>query len=180
MKGKITTKDLCIVGLLAAMVFVSTMFLGVKIPTPAGTTMLKTANALCIIGALLFGRWRGGLAAGLGSAISDFTYPEYAPTAWVTFIRFFLMAYLCGLIAGDGKNKKKNIVAAVVGALFNFAWYVVESVLKKVVLGSAFMPAVIATAPKMLTSAFNAAFAIAVAVIFTPVLRRALEKANII
>lgn len=177
---KITTKDICTVGLLAAMVFVCTMFLGIKIPTPAGTTMLKTANAICIIGALLFGKWRGGLAAGLGSAISDFTYPEYAPTAWLTFIRFFLMAFLCGLIARGGESKRRNVIAAVAGSLFNFLWYAVESVVKKIVLGSAFAPAVAATVPKLITSGVNAVFAVVIAVLFAPPLRKALQKANIL
>ena len=33
------------IGLMAAVVFVVTMFLSIRIPTPTGTTMIKLANA---------------------------------------------------------------------------------------------------------------------------------------
>ena len=42
---------------------------------------------------LLLGPVRGGLAAGIGSMIFDLMTPEYAPEAWITFLRFFLMAW---------------------------------------------------------------------------------------
>lgn len=184
MKKKITTRDLTIVGLMAAMVFVCTMFLGIRIPTPTGTTMLKTANAICLMGGLLFGGWRGGLAAGLGSAIFDLTMPEYAAMCWLTFVRFFIMAFVCGWIAHSagaaGRSKKRNVVAAVSGAFSYFLMYVVHNIVVLVAAGSALWPAVVSTAPKMLTSFINAVFAIVVSLIFTPPLRRALEKAKVL
>ena len=84
--SRFTLYRIVIIGLMAAMVFVCTMFLGIRIPTPTGTTQLKTANAICLLTGLLFGGWTGGLAAGIGSALFDLTYPEWAAGAWLTFI----------------------------------------------------------------------------------------------
>lgn len=91
--------DIVMIGLMAAVVFVVTMFLSIRIPTPTGTTMIKLANAFVLLCGLLLGPVRGGLAAGIGSMIFDLMTPEYAPEAWITFLRFFLMAWLCGVIA---------------------------------------------------------------------------------
>ena len=46
-KSRFTLYRVVVIGLMAAMVFVCTMFLGIRIPTPTGTTQLKTANAIC-------------------------------------------------------------------------------------------------------------------------------------
>ena len=48
-KNRFTLYRIVIIGLMAAMVFVCTMFLGIRIPTPTGTTQLKTANAICLL-----------------------------------------------------------------------------------------------------------------------------------
>ena len=95
-KSRLTLYDIVAVGLMAAVVFVVTMFLSIRIPTPTGTTMIKLANAFVLLCGLLLGPVRGGLAAGFGSMLFDLMTPEYAPEAWLTFLRFFLMAWLCG------------------------------------------------------------------------------------
>ena len=64
---KFTVRDLAEIGVLAALVFVATYFLKIgPIPTPAGPTQLKMGNAVCLLGAMLFGKTKGGLAAGIG------------------------------------------------------------------------------------------------------------------
>ena len=112
--------DIVMIGLMAAVVFVVTMFLSIRIPTPTGTTMIKLANAFVLLCGLLLGPVRGGLAAGIGSMIFDLMTPEYAPEAWITFLRFFLMAWLCGVIAYAGaaaaKKFARNLVACLAGA----------------------------------------------------------------
>ena len=66
-KSRFTLYRVVVIGLMAAMVFVCTMFLGIRIPTPTGTTQLKTANAICLLTGLLFGGWTGGRAGGVGA-----------------------------------------------------------------------------------------------------------------
>ena len=129
--SRFTLYRIVIIGLMAAMVFVCTMFLGIRIPTPTGTTQLKTANAICLLTGLLFGGWTGGLAAGIGSALFDLTYPEWAAGAWLTFIFFFAMGAICGGIAhaggAAGKNKARNWVAAICGAVGYWLLYIGKS-----------------------------------------------------
>ena len=182
-KSRFTLYRIVIIGLMAAMVFVCTMFLGIRIPTPTGTTQLKTANAICLLTGLLFGGWTGGLAAGIGSALFDLTYPEWAAGAWLTFIFFFAMGAICGGIAhaggAAGKNKARNWLAAICGAVGYWLLYVGKSILVLCLSGSAFSAAFIATTPKMLTGGINAVFAVVVSNLLAALLRPKLEAAGI-
>lgn len=181
--SRFTLYRIVIIGLMAAMVFVCTMFLGIRIPTPTGTTQLKTANAICLLTGLLFGGWTGGLAAGIGSALFDLTYPEWAAGAWLTFIFFFAMGAICGGIAhaggAAGKNKARNWVAAICGAMGYWLLYIGKSIVVLCLGGSVFSAAVIATVPKMLTGGINAVFAIVVSNLLAALLRPKLESAGI-
>ena len=176
--SRFTLYRIVIIGLMAAMVFVCTMFLGIRIPTPTGTTQLKTANAICLLTGLLFGGWTGGLAAGIGSALFDLTYPEWAAGAWLTFIFFFAMGAICGGIAhaggAAGKNKARNWVAVGYWLL-----YIGKSIVVLCLGGSVFSAAFIATVPKMLTGGINAVFAIVVSNLLAALLRPKLESAGI-
>lgn len=181
--SRFTLYRIVIIGLMAAMVFVCTMFLGIRIPTPTGTTQLKTANAICLLTGLLFGGWTGGLAAGIGSALFDLTYPEWAAGAWLTFIFFFAMGAICGDIAhaggAAGKNKARNWVAAICGAVGYWLLYIGKSIVVLCLGGSVFSAAFIATVPKMLTGGINAVFAIVVSNLLAALLRPKLESAGI-
>ena len=181
--SRFTLYRIVIIGLMAAMVFVCTMFLGIRIPTPTGTTQLKTANAICLLTGLLFGGWTGGLAAGIGSALFDLTYPEWDAGAWLTFIFFFAMGAICGGIAhaggAAGKNKARNWVAAICGAVGYWLLYIGKSIVVLCLGGSVFSAAFIATVPKMLTGGINAVFAIVVSNLLAALLRPKLESAGI-
>ena len=181
--SRFTLDRIVIICLMAAMVFVCTMFLGIRIPTPTGTTQLKTANAICLLTGLLFGGWTGGLAAGIGSALFDLTYPEWAAGAWLTFIFFFAMGAMCGCIAhavgAAGKIKARNWVAAICGAVGYWLLYIGKSIVVLCLGGSVFSAAFIATVPKMLTGGINAVFAIVVSNLLAALLRPKLESAGI-
>ena len=181
--SRFTLYRIVIIGLMAAMVFVCTMFLGIRIPTPTGTTQLKTANAICLLTGQLCGGWTGGLAAGIGSALFDLTYPEWAAGAWLTFIFFFAMGAICGGIAhaggAAGKNKARNWVAAICGAVGYWLLYIGKSIVVLCLGGSVFSAAFIATVPKMLTGGINAVFAIVVSNLLAALLRPKLESAGI-
>ncbi|MDO4270674.1 MAG: ECF transporter S component [Eubacteriales bacterium] len=176
---KLTLYDIVMTGLLAAVVFVTTMFLSIRIPTPTGTVMIKLANAFVLLCGLLLGPVRGGLAAGFGSMIFDLMTPEYVPEAWLTFIRFFLMAYLCGLIAhwagARARKFSRNLVAAVSGALFSTVFYVAQNVIFLMLGGSALGPAFIANIPKFLTSPPNTVIAVVVSLVLLPPLQKAIS-----
>lgn len=181
---KITVHDLVVVGLMAAMVFVCTAFLKIgPIPTPAGPTQLKTGNAVCLLAGLLFGGWRGGLAAGIGSAIFDLTEPAFAPSAPFTLVFFFLMGFVCGVVSHlggrDGKDYKWNILAAAAGSGTYLVLHLGKSVITLVLAGSDLGAALAACGVKFITSGINAVFAVVVASALAPVLRKALEQSGV-
>lgn len=177
-----TLRNIVLIGMMAAFIFVATKFLSIPIMTLSGKVMLKTANALCLLFGVLFGGVPAGLAAGIGSGIFDLTDPAYAPMAWLTFIKFFLMAFICGKIAHSrgmkGQNTRYNLIGAISGALFLYVFFLIERVVMMLIGGSALVPALVAVSPIVLTSGFNAIFSIVVSQIFAPVLRRALSATN--
>lgn len=181
-KSKISLYDIVMIGLMAAVVFVVTMFLSIRIPTPTGTTMIKLANAFVLLCGLLLGPVRGGLAAGFGSMIFDLMTPEYVPEAWLTFIRFFLMAYLCGLIAhwagARAKKFSRNLAACIVAAVFSSVFYMCKGIVTLMIGGSALAPAFAANLPKLLTSPPNTVIAVVVAMALLPALQKALRHTS--
>lgn len=181
-KSAISLRDVVAVGLMAAVVFVVTLFLSIRIPTPTGTTMIKLANAFVLLCGLLLGPVRGGLAAGLGSMLFDLMTPEYAPEAWITFLRFFLMAYVCGLIAHSAgaaaKKPVRNLVACLVAAIFSSVFYMLKGIVTLMIGGSALAPAFMANLPKLLTSPPNVVIAVVVAMALLPALQRAMQMTS--
>ncbi len=180
---KFSVYDMSIVGVMAAVVFVVTYFIRIEIPTPAGPVMFKLANAFCLLAGTLFGGLRGGLAAGIGSMFFDLFDPKYITDAPFTLIRFFLMAFICGMICfsngRNGKNLMWNIIGTTSGALFSVVFYFAQSIIKQLILGQPFSVAIVNIIPKISTSLINAVLAVVVACILTPVLHAALERAGV-
>ena len=181
-KRKITLYDIVAVGLLAAFVFIATFLFKIKTPTPGGSTMVKLGNGICLLAGTLLGGWRGGLAAGIGCALFDLTDPEYAPTAYVTFLRYFIMAGLCGLIShwggANGRRTIRNLVAAIAGALTYSTLYIGGKIMGMMLAGSAFVPAVAGCAASIASSLINAVVGVIVAMLLTPALQKALQSTS--
>ena len=165
---------------MAAMIFVTTMFLKIPISTPAGPTMLKVSNILILLAGILFGGVFGGLAAGIGSGMYDLFDPVYITSAPLTFVKFFIMAFICGAISNSrgskGTSVSKNLCGCLVGALTYWLMYITESVIKLMIEGSAFVPALAAVSPKMITSGINQAVAVIGAMLLIVPLNKALKK----
>lgn len=181
---KFSVYDLVIVGVMAAIIFVLTYFIKIKIPTPAGETMLKVANAFCLLAGILFGGLRGGLAAGIGSMFYDLLDPTYITSAPTTFLKFFLMALFCGLVAKAMRKKEIGpiwtaLASSGVGAISYVLMYGAESFIKQLINGADSTAAIIAITPKLVTSGTNAIIAIVVATILAPALYPALKKAGV-
>ncbi len=178
---KFTVREMAEVGVLAAIVFVATYFLKIgPIPTPAGPTMLKTGNAICLLGGILFGKTKGGIAAGIGSMLYDLTDPAFAPSAPFTFAFFFAMAFICGAVSHsggkNGNDRKRNFIGAFSGAFSYVLLTVAKSFITLTLGGSGIAAALASCGTKALVSSVNAVFAIAVAVILAPVFQKALNK----
>ena len=184
MEKKITVYDLVLVGLMGALVFVCTAFLKIgPIPTPAGPTQLKTGNAICLLAGLLFGGWRGGLAAGIGSMLYDLSDPAFVSSAPYTLVFFFLMGACCGFVSHmggrDGKNPRWNLAAAILGSVLYLVLHLGKSMIVLLLAGSSLQAAAVSCGIKFVTSGINAVFAIVVATLLAPIFRKALERAGL-
>ncbi|MBS5164228.1 MAG: ECF transporter S component [Butyricicoccus pullicaecorum] len=180
-RSKITTYDMVAIAIMAAFVFVATYFFKIDLPALGGKVSIKLGNGICILAAILLGGWRGALAAAIGCTMFDLLDPVFAPEAWITFIRYFIMAGLCGMIAhgngAQGKRFGRNVTAAIVGAYSYSLMYISSKVIGQMVLGApSLQNAVIACTTNITASLINATAGVIVALVMAPVLRRALEQ----
>ena len=175
--------DIVVIGLMAAVCFVTTYFLRIEIPTPAGPTNIKIGNVFCLLAGLLFGGWRGGLAAGIGSMFFDIVNPADITSAPFTRFFFFMMGFVAGLVSHlggrNGKSLTFNIIGALGGALSYFVLHISKSVIELLIAGSDFTAALVACSTKMITSGINVVTATVLSVIIVIPLRLALEKAGV-
>ena len=130
-----TVRNITLIGVLAACVFVLTKFVSIPIPTPLGKTAISLGNAMCVLAAALFGPLVGGLSAGLGNALVDLTDPAWAPEFYITFINKFMMAFATGLVMHYlhfGSEKLRVWLAGLAGTLTYAVLYVTKNILSGV------------------------------------------------
>ena len=60
---RITIRQTAFIGIMAALVYVTSAFLQIQIPTAIGSTRLHMGNVMCLLSGLLLGGFQGGLAA---------------------------------------------------------------------------------------------------------------------
>lgn len=188
------TRAIVTVALMAALVLVFS-YIQIIIPTPLGKTRLHLGNVMCLLAALLFGKTKGGLAAGLGSMFFDLFDPVYLPECWITFIMKFTMAFVCGAVAhsgskplgaNDGSGEKKSrasarqIIGAVCGALSYVVLYVGKTfVVERLVKGYELETVLVTMTTKGTVSLVNALIAVAASLLLAAALRPALKKAGL-
>lgn len=182
MKNKITIRDITLIGLMAAMVYVTSAFLQIPIPTAIGNTRLHMGNVLCQLSGLLLGPVSGGLAAGIGSAFFDLTNPAYITSAPLTFLFKFLMAWVTGTLYEKWKQKGNAVlytsIAASAGAMTYVILYLAKSFISSYFLLQMPMEAVIlAIGQKGAASIANGIIAVIVSVPLSMAIRPALAKA---
>ncbi|QUH25775.1 ECF transporter S component [Serpentinicella alkaliphila] len=109
--------NLIITGLLMALVTVATML--IKVPIPVTNGYIHVGDSMIFLAAIMFGKRKGALAGGIGSAFADLLwgYPQ-----WIlpTLVVKGLMGYLVGAIAdqdNDNVINLRNILALVIGAI---------------------------------------------------------------
>ena len=173
-KSQFNAYVISFVGMMSAIVYVVTLF-----RFPLGGSKVHFANAMCLLGGMLFGPLYGGLAAGLGSALYDALAGGYdILNVLITFVSKFAMAWLCGMIVWHKGERSERfpraVIAAAVGALTYVALYMFKSLL---MYGWAGM------ASRFPASIINAAVATVAAPLFframMPAMRGLLRKANL-
>lgn len=175
---------LVFIAMMTALVFV-TNYLKINIPTPTGQTRLKIANAVCLLGGMMFGGLYGGIAAGVGSMLYDLLN-GYASSALYSLFAFFVMGFLCGFISHRNKkiglSTKQNIIGATVGAVSYFIIYAIKKIYftGMLVMGFSLEAALAASSVSLITSAINAVFAVLVSVLIARPIIGALRKASLL
>lgn len=169
------------VGMMAAVVFVSNFFSSI----PTGGSRIHIANAVCLLGGMLFGGVYGGLAAAIGSGLYDIV-SGWGPTeAVITFINKGLMVLVCGLIvyraSGLQGKKSRLFIGAIAGAVLYIALFLLKSYVQ-LAYGSSRVP--LETIPALmvkmlLDSSINGAFAVIAAPLLYGAIRPAMEKAGV-
>ena len=180
-----SVRNITLIGVLAACVFVLTKFISFPIVTPLGKAALSVGNAMCILSSLLFGPFVGGLASGIGNALVDLSDPAWAPEFYITFINKFLMAFVTGLVMHYTKLGSKNVriwIAGLCGTLTYTLLYVAKNIISGVWLkGFTLQVAVIETAAtKLPITLVNGVLAVICAGFLYLALYRPLKHAHII
>lgn len=131
-----TVQNICIMGLMTALVFVMTYF-GIDIPSPLGKCKIHFGNIMCLLSSMLFGPWMGALSAGFGSALYDLMDPVWAPEFWMTFINKFAMSFVAGILLHKvhlGKEQVRVWLAGIGGILAYCVLYAAKNIVSGVVL----------------------------------------------
>lgn len=131
-KSKFTTKDLVETALLTALVFISTAFINIKLPTLSSGGLVHLGNVMLFVSAILFGKKKGAIAGAVGMALFDLS-SGWALWAPFTFIIRGVMGYLVGAIAyskdRNGNNLLVNFFAIIVSGVWMIAGYYITEVI---------------------------------------------------
>lgn len=127
------TFDLIITAMLIALVFVSTVFLNIKLPITANGGLVHLGTAMLFIASILYGPKKGAIAGALGMGLFDVVggWMLWAP---ITIVSRGLQGYIVGKIAWANGRKGNsiaiNLIATIISIPFMVAiYYIGEGIL---------------------------------------------------
>ena len=172
--------DLVFAGVLAAMVYVVTLF-----RFPLLGSKVHFANAVCLLGGMLLGPVTGGLAAGIGSALYDAFAGYDFINVLITLASKFAMAWVCGIIMdrlSKGSHRiDRTLLASVAGALTYVALYMLKTyIYNRFVYGYPLDAVGVTMMSKLIPSLINAGAAVVAAPIFFHAVLPALKAGGIL
>ncbi len=142
---------------MSALVFVTSEFLQIPIPTVVDNTRLHLGNVMCLLCGMILGPVQGGFAAAIGSTIFDLMNPVYISSAPFTFAFKFAMAWLCGYIVRTCKIKKRYILATIVASFAYVLLYLTKSFFEyRIIFDLEFQLCWLAISQKAIVSIINA------------------------
>ncbi|MBM7615897.1 ECF transporter S component [Alkaliphilus hydrothermalis] len=124
-----STQDIALIGLLIALVAVATM--AIKVPMPTAQGYIHLGDSMVFLTAVMFGRRKGAIAGGVGSALADLLlgYNQYVIP---TLIIKGLMGFIVGAVAdqeSQGLFNIRNILAFLVGAAVMATGYMITNII---------------------------------------------------
>lgn len=162
---------------MASMVFVLTLF-----RFPFLGSKVHAANAMCLLAGMILGRRRGGIAAGIGSALYDFLMGGYDPIQCViSFVSKYAMAAVCAIILERGKSENPKYSRMLAGSISGSLTYVVLYMLKtyiyqRLIYGFPHDTVYLTMLSKLPASLINALFAVIVAPVTCKALLPSIRK----
>ncbi|WP_085992860.1 ECF transporter S component [Oceanobacillus senegalensis] len=127
------TFDLILTSMLIALVFVSTVFLNIRLPIAANGGLVHLGTAMLFIASILFGPKKGALAGAIGMGLFDLIggWVLWTP---ITIVSRGLQGYIVGKIAWSSGRKGTsiafNLIATIISIPFMVAvYYIGESIL---------------------------------------------------
>ena len=132
-KSRPKTFDLILTSMLIALVFLSTVFLNIKLPISANGGLVHLGTAMLFIVSILFGPKKGALAGAIGMGLFDLVggWVLWAP---ITIVARALQGYIVGTIAWTngrkGTSMTFNVLATIVSIPFMMVvYYIGEGIL---------------------------------------------------
>lgn len=182
MKKKYNVRSIVLVGVISALVFV-TSAIRIPIPTAVGNTAIHLGNIFCLLSGMLMGGVKGGVSSGLGSMLYDFTNPAYIAESPITFINKFAMGFVCGMISKRSTNSKSSFKLNILGGLAGSLTYVVLYVGKTFItnfflMGAPIQTVLVTCGQKGLVSIINGVIAVVFAVILAPIFEKAMNASK--
>lgn len=119
-------RELTLMGLLVALVFVMTYYIQIKLPIAVNGGLIHLGNVALFTVALVLGKKRGAVAGAFGMGLFDLLsgWVAWAP---YTFVIRGVMGFIIGGISGmngkNGKNVANNAAAIIAGSVWMIAGY---------------------------------------------------------
>ncbi|SDB05379.1 Uncharacterized membrane protein [Pseudobutyrivibrio sp. YE44] len=169
------TKRLIFAALMAALTCVSTMI--IKIPTPTNG-YIHPGDGFVLLSGLLLGPLWGGLAAGIGSALSDLIggYFIYVPATFIikgltALVGFYAFKFFTKIF------KEKEIPSTILGGIFGEAvmvlgYFLFEIFMLSVVNNTSLSAGVIASLAGIIPNLIQAVFGVIFAFVLYPILKK--------
>ncbi|MFP3154794.1 ECF transporter S component [Lachnospiraceae bacterium ZAX-1] len=127
---RISVSDCCISAVFAALVFIATLFINVRLPISMNGGLIHLGNVPLFIAAIVFGKKQGALAGAIGMGLFDIL------GGWIIWAPFTVvirgvMGYIIGAISEKraGKNVLLNTLAIVVAGIWMIAGYYTAEVI---------------------------------------------------
>lgn len=130
---KSRTYDLIILAMCIALVFVSTLFLNIRLPISVNGGLVHLGTAMLFITTLLYGPKKGLIIGAIGMGLFDI-FSGWTLWAPFTFVTRGLQAYIVGSIAFSGgrygRSVPLNIIAIIASVPIMLAgYYLCEGIL---------------------------------------------------
>ncbi|MDL2294793.1 ECF transporter S component [Ruminococcaceae bacterium OttesenSCG-928-D13] len=182
-KPKFDARQMALIGVLSALVF-ALSWVQIQIPLAGDNTRIHLGNIMCLLSGVVFGPLVGGLSAGFGSMIFDFTNPLYISEFWITFLTKFAMGFVAGLLAHRAFKNLHDLPRMLLGAAGGQLTYIVLYGAKSIIMqhwvyGNPWEAALGVAAVKVGVSALNGAIAVVGCTLLAPALKAALRSAGL-